>query len=352
MHQVLALHPDSIALRPPPARPRPSMVRAKPVNSPAFCLDSGPSWPIMPLLPLEGALAPLNSTRNQGDPRMPRKWTSIAALATAGIIIATASARAGDPTASLKQGNPQLKSAGPLGFGPDGILFVGDTQGSAVFAIDTADRAPAARKSPVQVNDLAAKAAAMLGTKPQQIMINDLAVNPISGNVYLSVSRAAGPIPCPCSCGWAPMASSTRSSLENVRFARAEIPNPPDPNAKQRGESLRNESITDLAYVDGRVFLAGLSNEEFSSRLIAIPFPFSEGFDGAAIEIYHGAHGRFETKSPVRTFVPYRIGNDPYLLAAYTCTPLVKVPVSELKAGATSRERPSPSWATATVPST
>ena len=30
----------------------------------------------------------------------------------------------------------------------------------------------------------------------------------------------------------------------------------------------------------------------------------------------------------------YRIGNEPYMLAAYTCTPLVKVPVSELKAGA------------------
>ncbi len=30
----------------------------------------------------------------------------------------------------------------------------------------------------------------------------------------------------------------------------------------------------------------------------------------------------------------YRIENEPYLLAAYTCTPLVKVPVSDLKAGA------------------
>ena len=30
----------------------------------------------------------------------------------------------------------------------------------------------------------------------------------------------------------------------------------------------------------------------------------------------------------------YRIGSEPYMLAAYTCTPLVKVPVSELKAGA------------------
>ena len=102
-----------------------------------------------------------------------------------------------------------------------------------------------------------------------------------------------------------------------------------------RGPSPRSLSITDLAYADGRVFVAGLSNEEFSSRLISIPFPFSsEGIDGAAIEIYHGAHGRFETKSPIRTFVTYRIGNDPYMLAAYQCTPLVKLPVSDLKAGA------------------
>src|SRR4051812_43070311 len=100
----------------------------------------------MPLLPLEGAPAPANATRNQGDQKMPRNWTRFAVLATAGMIVATSSARAGDPTASLKQGNPQIKSAGPLGFGPDGILFVGDTQGSAVFAIDTADRAAADRK--------------------------------------------------------------------------------------------------------------------------------------------------------------------------------------------------------------
>ena len=60
---------------------------------------------------------------------MPRNWTRVAALAMAGAIMIAVSARAGDPTASLKQGNPQIKSAGPLGFGPDGILFVGDTQG-------------------------------------------------------------------------------------------------------------------------------------------------------------------------------------------------------------------------------
>ncbi len=264
---------------------------------------------------------------------MPRTFTPLA-VAAAVMLSGTISALAGDPSTSLKQGNPQIKSAGPLGFGPDGILFIGDTQGAALFAIDSGDRAPAAQKQAVEVKDLASKVAAMLGTDSKQVRIHDVAVNPLSGTVYLSASRGRGPDATPVLMRVGVDGKLDEVSLENVRFAKAEIPNTPDAAAVQRGEPLRNESVTDIAYVDGRVFIAGLSNEEFSSRLIAIPFPFSEGFDGAAIEIYHGAHGRFETRSPIRTFVPYKLGNDPYLLAAYTCTPLVKVPVAELKAGA------------------
>ena len=69
--------------------------------------------------------------------------------------LAASSARAADPSASLKKGTPDLKSAGPLAFGPDGILFVGDTQGAALFAIDTGDRTPAAEKAAIKVEDLA-----------------------------------------------------------------------------------------------------------------------------------------------------------------------------------------------------
>jgi hypothetical protein len=82
------------------------------------------------------------------------------------------------------------------------------------------------------------------------------------------------------------------------------------------------------------VLIAGLSNEEFASTLRAIPFPFQTVANGTSVEIYHGAHGRFETRSPVRTFVPFNIGHEPHLLAAYTCTPLVQFPITELKPGA------------------
>jgi hypothetical protein len=36
----------------------------------------------------------------------------------------------------------------------------------------------------------------------------------------------------------------------------------------------------------------------------------------------------------VRTFVPYNVLGQQYILAAYTCTPLVKISIDELKAGA------------------
>jgi hypothetical protein len=126
-------------------------------------------------------------------------------------------------------------------------------------------------------------------------------------------------------------------SLDKVKFSRAELPDAPvdgvvgQPN---RQSNPRQESITDIAFLENRVLIAGLSNEEFASTFRAIPFPFKTVASGTSVEIYHGSHGRFETGSPVRTFVPLKIGNEPYLLAAYTCTPLVEIPVSDLKPGA------------------
>ena len=45
-----------------------------------------------------------------------------------------------------EEGNPKLKSMGPLAFAPDGILLVADTKGAAVVAIATGDTKPAPAK--------------------------------------------------------------------------------------------------------------------------------------------------------------------------------------------------------------
>ena len=234
--------------------------------------------------------------------------------------------------ASMKAGKAGLSSAGVLAFGPEGILFVGDSQGAKVFALDTGDRK--AGSGGVSVAGINEKVAALLGTAADQILINDMAVNPVSKKVYLSVSRGRGPDATPVIVRVDSQGKIEDLSLDQINHSSVDLVNAPAADAKdRRGDSLRMQSISDLAYVDGRVFIAGLSNEEFASNLRSVPFPFTKSDGGSSVEIFHGAHGRWETASPVRTFVPYEIQAESHLLAAYTCTPLVKFPVSQLKPG-------------------
>ena len=60
-----------------------------------------------------------------------------------------------------------------------------------------------------------------------------------------------------------------------------------------------------MAYVDGTLVVAGMSNEEFSSTLRRIPFPFTGEVSDNNLEIFHVSHGKWETAAPIRTFVPY-----------------------------------------------
>jgi len=248
------------------------------------------------------------------------------------LILFAAVGVAADLTDSLKPGKADLKSAGSLAFGPDGVLFVGDSIGGAIFAIDTQDRT-AAQVSAMEVTGLADKIAGMLGTMADQIQINDIAVNPISRKTYVSVARGLGPTATPVIIRIDSAGKLEALSLENVKHSSVTLPNPINAASGGRGNP-RMQAITDLAFVDNRVFVAGLSNEEFSSALRAIPFPFNQADKGANVEIWHGSHNQFETNSPIRTFLPYKVNNEETILASYTCTPLVKIPVSSLKGGA------------------
>jgi len=242
-----------------------------------------------------------------------------------GVALLAGPALAAPGKSGLQSGTPDLKSIGPLAFGPEGILLVADPQGAAIFAIDTGDRTPGTA-GPFKLQSVDEKIASMLGTEAKQIIINDLAVNPVSGKAYLSVSRGKGPDAVPVLVRATREGKVEEVALKDVPFSKAVLPSA----ATGRG---RAESITHLAFVKDKVFVAGLSSEEFSSRLRVIPYPFTEANAGTGVEIFHGSHGRFETNSPIRTFVPYEINGEANLLAAYTCTPLVKVPVSQLKPG-------------------
>jgi hypothetical protein len=253
-----------------------------------------------------------------------------------GLLVLMAGIAQAESPFGLKAGHAELKSAGVLTFGPHGVLFVADPQQAAIFAIDTQDQQGDLSAARVEVDGINEKLASMLGVEPRDVLINDVAVNPLSGNVYLSVSRGRGPDAQPVIVKVSAEGKLSDVSLKNVPFAKTSLPNAPADQVTGEGnrrQNPRTQSITDLAFIDGRLFVAGLSNEEFASKLRAIPFPFQEANQGTSVEIFHGAHGKFETRSPIRTFVAYEIGGDPHLLAAYTCTPLVKFRVSDLTPG-------------------
>jgi hypothetical protein len=260
----------------------------------------------------------------------------------------------------LEVGTPDITSAGPIAFGPERILFVADSAAAKIFAISLGDAAPTTQPRKLDVEHLDERLAAYLGCSRSDVDIRDMAVEPSTQEVYLSVMRGRGNQAMPVIIrvdddGLAEVA------LHDVPFAQTSIDDAPTrdderkdirvlPDGEEgevlevRGitlilarESLRTVTVTDIAYVDGMLVVAGASNEEFSSTLRQIPFPFTGRAQASSLEIFHVSHGKWETASPIRTFVAY--GDDMSVLASYTCTPIVHFSLGDLRGGEQARGR-------------
>ena len=245
------------------------------------------------------------------------------------------------------RGKVPVKSMSALTFGPDGILFIGDSKAGTVWAVDVEDRQARKEDKAIWLKGFQARVAALLGTHTDGIMIHDLAVNPISQNAYLAVSRGGSK----WDSRWqlpndvadadtlikvTPDGELTVQPLERVRFAKASLPHPVHTRKThkwKKGLPLRVDTITDMAYTDRTLYVAGLSNEEFASAMWRVPYPFRAVKNATTLEIYHGAHGEYETHAPIRTFLPYTLDSEDHLLAAYLCTPLVTFRTKDLRAG-------------------
>lgn len=225
----------------------------------------------------------------------------------------------------------KLKSAGPIAFGPNGLLLVSDPMEAKIYAVETGDTEGSTEGVTIEVDDIRSKIASMMGAKAEQVRINDLAINPINGRPYLSVTRGSGESEVSVILTVDPKTKKlSEFDFAGKKSTHTLLPNPAESKQSRRGNQ-RLQAITDMAFIDGQIYVAGLSNEEFASNLRAINYPFKEASNGSSIEIYHGAHGQFETRSPIRTFAAMEIEDEVNLLAAYTCTPLVRIPVGQLK---------------------
>ena len=255
--------------------------------------------------------------------------TTLGVVALAGV--ASYWMAAGVPVAAADAG-PQMTSIGPLTFGPDGVLFAADTPAATIYALELGDKANGGAPGTQGVDAIDQKIAALLGTDAKEIIVTDLVVHPRTKNAYVSVMRGQGTASKPALLRVDGAGKIEVVSFENLKHTKVTLPNPPNAGTNPQRDP-RQQSITDMAFSDGRLYIAGLSNEEFASKLRSVKYPFATADNGTSVEIFHGNHGQLETRSPVYAFLPYSINNTPHLVAAYLCTPLVKFPVGSLQPG-------------------
>ena len=272
------------------------------------------------------------------------RWMLVVVLA---VLVGLSSHRALTAAANAAVG-PELESTGPITFAPDGTLFVADNRAATIYALDLGSHASGATAGTKDIAAVDQKIAALLGTDVRELQIADLAVSPTSRNAFVSVSRGRGAGATPVLIRIDGSGSLDVIALSDLQYTSVALPNAPETNPSADGDRpvprrdgswlangrVRMQTITDMAYVEGRLYIAGLSNDEFSSKLRSVAYPFSDADAGTSVEIWHAAHGQFETESPVYTFVPYDVDGEQSLIAGYLCTPLVKFPVSDLKPGA------------------
>ena len=211
-----------------------------------------------------------------------------------------------------------------------------------------AGAAPAAAAL-LDVEGIDGRIAELLKTPKSSVHINGMAVHPTSHDVYLSVSFGAGHP--------ALVKVSPGGVLSQVDLARAKptswvVPNAPTPDEHFRDRTgdlplprgdqdhlkamtpMRSMTIVDMKFHNGELFVAGISNEEFSSTLRRVSYPFDGQSSSTAVRIYHVAHERYETRAPIRAMGFATIDGQDTLIAAYTCSPIVLIPTADLKDGA------------------
>jgi hypothetical protein len=284
--------------------------------------------------------------------------TKLTLLATASALMIAATALAPAPAQAAPvsaavdslRAVAKLQYAGALTFSPDGVLFVGDNISGAVFAYPMSGGAAPTKAAALDIEGIDGRIAALLKTPKSSVHINGMAVHPTSHDVYLSVSFGGG-IP-------ALVKVSPAGVLSQVDLARAKptswvVPDAPTPDEHFRDRTgdlplptkaardhlkamtpMRSMTIVDMKFHNGELFVAGISNEEFSSTLRRVSYPFDGLSSSTAVRIYHVAHERYETRAPIRAMGFATIDGQDTLVAAYTCSPIVLIPTADLKDGA------------------
>jgi hypothetical protein len=227
-------------------------------------------------------------------------------------------------------GSIQLKSLTSITFNQEGVLFLADPLGLRIYAVD-AKQVNVKKAMTIEVANIDEKVGALLGVSARDVKIEDMAVNPTSQEIYLAVTRKSAANE-PVLVKVDNKGSLSLVNLTNVNYYETSLTGVPAPGAKlpQSWHSL-TMAVTDMAFVDGELFVAGLSGEEFNSKLRRYTYPFTNQSKAVKLEIYHTSHDQYETNSPIETFLPFTINGQQHILAGYGCSPIATFALNDIR---------------------
>ncbi|MEO1035869.1 MAG: hypothetical protein AAFX44_09950 [Pseudomonadota bacterium] len=259
---------------------------------------------------------------------MNRLFTS-ATLSVVGLLVSLAACAA--------EKLPLPKSASVLEFADARTLFVADSVGGRIFAY-TLDGIPntseATDSTAFNVLGLGQKLGAALEVSPFAITYNDLAVHPVTRHAFVSLTVKGAKAPMPAIAKVDLEGNVIVLDLERLEGTSIALDDKPDDGVSfWRDLPASTFTVTDLDFADGELFVAGLSSGEFASTLRRVAFPFESEYASTRIEMFHTAHDQNETRAPIRAMAVTKLNGELTVVAAYTCTPLVTVPVAGLKDG-------------------
>ena len=224
-----------------------------------------------------------------------------------------------------------IKSISRLAAGPENVMFVADWKGARVHAITLPRAAQKPAGVAFNILDLESLLSGQVGGA--KATVEDMAVRPGTAEVYIAVSYGAAKTP-----ALIVVSSDQRARRVNLKAAKSTsmaLRDAPTSDYKfWRETPERSFTVTDMKWRDGELFIAGLSNQDFASTLRRIKYPFDAQQSVTSVEIFHTGHNLIETRAPIRAMSFATLGGKPYLVAAYTCTPIVIIPLDELKDGA------------------
>ncbi|MEM1075069.1 MAG: hypothetical protein AAF665_04795 [Pseudomonadota bacterium] len=227
------------------------------------------------------------------------------------------------------------RSAGLLEFGPDNVLFVADSYDASISAyVLTAEGSQPVQDVAFNLLDLDPLVSSALGSEGR-LIYGDLAVHPVTRNAYVSVTARIDGVQTHEVVSISRDGIVRRLDLAALSSSRFVLENAADTNVTfWRDIPAPSLTITDLDFANGELFVSGVSTGEFASTLRRVPYPFEAKSTSSSIEIYHAAHNQNETRAPIRAMAVVDLDGVPTTVAAYTCTPLVTIPVDALEAGA------------------